>query len=134
MSEANTSNVLPFKKPDTATLKDKQIETHNTVKKEDAITAQKKSRVTGFAIATLLFALMLVRTFIYSFMLWLRGPIKFLLWITAATMWLAVPMIFFGMQDDPEKTKLLLFSLGIGIGGTMVRKGYDYALELLSPR
>tara|TARA_R110000751_G_scaffold2099_2_gene11260 strand:- start:1925 stop:2233 length:309 start_codon:yes stop_codon:yes gene_type:complete len=95
MSETNTSNVLPFKKPDDSLQKDENNATNNAHQEDNVNTTHNKSRVTGFAVATLLFALMLVRTFIYSFMLWLRGPIKFLLWITAASMWLAVPMIFF---------------------------------------
>lgn len=75
-----------------------------------------------------------MRAILYGVMLWLRGPIKVVLWLAAATMWVGVPMMYFGMNDHPEQTMLVTFGIAIGVGATALRMGYDPLMAALNPR
>jgi len=137
MSDTNVSNVVPFRKQGARSQSDHSERpsraSHGTAIANEAMpqdVAQKRSIV----VATLLFLMTLVRAILYGVMLWLRGPIKVVLWLAAATMWVGVPMMYFGMNDHPEQAMLVTFGIVIGVGATALRIGYDPLMAALNPR
>lgn len=137
MSDTNVSNIVPFRKQGARNRSHHRERpsgaTHGTDTASEAM-PQVGEQGRSIVIALLLFLMTLVRAILHGVMLWLRGPIKVVLWLAAATMWVGVPMMYFGMNDHPEQTMLVTFGIAIGVGATALRMGYDPLMAALNPR
>jgi hypothetical protein len=80
------------------------------------------------------FAFGIVRLALFLPLLWLRRPIRFLLGLAIFGLFLAMPMIWFGMADaNPQRTTLFAAAAGSWFGLLVFLWCYDSLLMRLSP-
>lgn len=94
----------------------------------DNATAQARSA--GKRLAT--WSLYGVRYALFLVMMWVRGPLRFLLGLVGLSAIIALPLIYLG-YEGANKGELLLLSGGAGFGSFLLGWFYDSALLALSP-
>ena len=76
----------------------------------------------------------IVRLALFLPLLWLRWPIRMLLGLAIFGLFLAMPMIWFGMAEaNPQRMTLFLTAAGSWFGGIAFLWCYDSLLLRLSP-
>lgn len=79
------------------------------------------------------FAFGIVRLAVFLPLLWLRRPIRFLLGLAIFGLFLAMPMIWFGMASNPQRMTLFVAAAGSWFGMLVFLWCYDSLLMRLSP-
>lgn len=74
------------------------------------------------------------RLFVFLPLLWLRRPLRIVLGLALFGLFLAMPMIFFGMSDEPRRMTLLAYAGGGWFIGLLLLWFYDALLLRLSPQ
>lgn len=122
------TNVIPFPR-DRATDPDP---TPEAVARVDTAKLRRQSAAVARGAGG--FAFGIVRLALFLPLLWLRWPIRLLLGLAIFAMFLAMPMIWFGMAEaNPQRMTLFLTAAGTWFGGIAILWAYDSLLLRLSP-
>lgn len=66
-------------------------------------------------------------------MMWLRGPLRFLVALIAVPTMIALPIVIFGMDSSPQKVSFILGLLALSLGSFTLRWLYDSLIMWVSP-
>lgn len=73
------------------------------------------------------------RHFLVMVLMWLRGPLRLLMGLIAVPMVIALPIVVFGLDASPEKTKIILVLIAVSFGSFCIRWLYDSLVMWISP-
>ena len=74
-----------------------------------------------------------LRHFLVMVLMWLRGPLRFLMGLIAVPTMIALPIVAFGLDASPEKTRMILALLAVSFGSFCIRWLYDSLVMWISP-
>lgn len=66
-------------------------------------------------------------------LMWLRGPLRFLMALIAVPTMIALPIVALGLDASPEKTKIILVLIAASFGSFCIRWLYDSLVMWISP-
>lgn len=125
------SNVIPFRRIGEESTSDAAPES-SPRPRIDAAKVRRQSAMVARGAGG--FALGLLRLALFLPLLWLRRPIRFMLGLAIFGLFIAMPLIWFGMHgDDPKRMSLFLTASGSWFGGLVFLWCYDSLLLRLSP-
>lgn len=73
-----------------------------------------------------------LRYLAFLVLMWIRGPLRFLLALVGVPAMLAIPIVGLGL-DSPDKTRIMLGLVALSFGAFVLRWLYDSFLIWLSP-
>ena len=73
------------------------------------------------------------RHFLVMVLMWLRGPLRLLMGLIAVPTVIALPIVAFGLDASPEKTKIILALIAASFGSFCIRWLYDSLVMWISP-
>ncbi|HDQ4405481.1 TPA: hypothetical protein P8734_005679 [Pseudomonas aeruginosa] len=74
-----------------------------------------------------------LRHFLVMVLMWLRGPLRFLTGLVAVPTMLALPIVAFGLDASPDKTRILIALVIVSFGSFCLRWLYDSLVMWISP-
>ena len=74
-----------------------------------------------------------LRHFLVMVLMWLRGPLRLLMGLIAVPTVIALPIVIFGLDASPEKTKIILALIAASFGSFCIRWLYDSLVMWISP-
>lgn len=74
-----------------------------------------------------------LRHFLVMVLMWLRGPLRFVMGLVAVPTMIALPIVAFGMDASPEKTRIILSLIAASFGSFCIRWLYDSLVMWISP-
>lgn len=97
-------------------------------------TARVRRAGKAFSANTARLILRTARLSVFLPLLWMRRPLRFLLGIALLGLFIAMPMIFFGMTDRPDRLWLFGIAGASWFAGLFFLWFYDMLLMRLSPQ
>ncbi|WP_338925010.1 hypothetical protein V0M98_39390 (plasmid) [Pseudomonas silesiensis] len=73
------------------------------------------------------------RHFLVMVLMWLRGPLRLIMGLIAVPTVIALPIVAFGLDASPEKTKIILALVAASFGSFCIRWLYDSLVMWISP-